>query len=101
MNGGAGKEIVYLDKYNSPNNIVMNTVIAASTGGLTMVALNQYNNIFNKDNVVQSTGLLQQNNVFNLCNSIISGIVSITACCNSVSLANAAVIGFIGCLIYQ
>ena len=50
--------------------------------------------------MVQSTGLLQQNNVFNLCNSIISGIVSITACCNSVSLANAAVIGFIGCLIY-
>lgn len=40
MNGGAGKEIVYLNEYNSPNNIVMNTVIAASTGGLTMVALN-------------------------------------------------------------
>jgi ammonium transporter, Amt family len=39
--------------------------------------------------------------VFSLCNAIISGIVSITACCNSVSLANAAVIGLIGCLIYQ
>jgi ammonium transporter, Amt family len=101
MNGGAGKEIVYVDDYNSPNNIVMNTVIASSTSGLTMVLLNQYTNIFNKEEVVKTTGMLQQNNVFSLCNAIISGIVSITACCNSVSLANAAVIGFFGCLIYH
>jgi ammonia channel protein AmtB len=53
MNGGAGKEIVYVDDYNSPNNIVMNTVIAASTGGLTMVLLQQYTNIFEKEQVVQ------------------------------------------------
>lgn len=101
MNGGAGQEIVYVDGFNSPNNIVMNTVIAASASGLTMVAINQWSNVFSKEQVLQQTGMIQQNNVFNLCNSIISGLVSITGCCNSASLYGSAIIGLIGCLIYQ
>ena len=40
MNGGAGKEIVYLNEYNSPNTIVMNTIIASATSGLTMILIN-------------------------------------------------------------
>ena len=51
MNGGAGKEIVYVDEFNGPNNIVMNTVIASATGGLTMVALQQYTNVFDAERI--------------------------------------------------
>ena len=39
MNGGAGADIVDIEK-RSPNNIVMNTVIAGSTSGLTMMLMN-------------------------------------------------------------
>lgn len=102
MNGGAGQEIVYFEKLkNSPNEIVMNTVIASATSGLTMVAMNQYKNIVKNETVREQTGMIQQNNVFSLCCSIISGLVSITACCNSVSPLSSAFIGFFGCIIYQ
>ena len=37
----------------------------------------------------------------NLCNAVISGIVSITACCNNIELWAAAVIGFFACIIYH
>jgi len=40
MNGGAGEEIAEFDARSSPNNIVMNTVIASATSGLTMVFIN-------------------------------------------------------------
>ena len=46
MNGGAGEKIDDFDKNSSPNNIVMNTVIASATAGLTMMTINQYNNVF-------------------------------------------------------
>ena len=102
MNGGAGQEIVYFEKLkNSPNEIVMNTVITSATSGLTMVAMNQYKNIVKNETVREQTGMIQQNNVFSLCCSIVSGLVSITACCNSVSPLSSAFIGFFGCIIYQ
>ena len=59
MNGGAGKEIVYVDEFNGPNNIVMNTVIASATGGLTMVGLQQYTNVFDAHRIQQQQGLMQ------------------------------------------
>jgi len=40
MNGGAGQEIASISRTNSPNNIVMNTVIASATSGLTMMMMN-------------------------------------------------------------
>jgi len=41
MNGGAANEIVMVNEKNSPNNIVMNTVIASASSGLTMMFMNQ------------------------------------------------------------
>ena len=79
----------------------MVTVIASATSGLTMMGINQYNNVFSKEDIILQTGLQQQNNVQNLCNAVISGIVSITACCNNIELWAAAVIGFFGCIIYH
>ena len=40
MNGGAAGEIVMVDERNAPNNIVMNTVIASASSGLTMMLMN-------------------------------------------------------------
>ena len=99
MNGGAGKKIDKIDKNTTPNRLVMNTVISSATSGLTQMIINQYGNAFRKD--LSETGLVQQNNIRNLCNSIISGMVAITACCDNVDLWAACVIGLIGCLIYE
>lgn len=78
----------------------MNTVIASATSGLTMWIIHAYQNIFNKEMIIQQTGLIARNDVSNLCHAIIAGTVSITACCNNVELWSACMIGFFGCLIY-
>ena len=44
MNGGAGGSITEVNERNSPNKIVMNTVIASATSGLTLELINQYYN---------------------------------------------------------
>ena len=51
--------------------------------------------------IIQATGMSQQNNITSLCNAIISGCVSVTACCNNIQLYDAAIIGFVACLIYN
>lgn len=100
MNGGAGRKIAELNKKNQPNSIVMNTVISSATSGLTMWVIQTWQNIFNKENIINTTGLIARNDVSNLCHAIIAGTVSITACCNNVELWGASVIGLMGCLIY-
>lgn len=58
MNGGADAQIVDINKYNSPNNIVMNTVISSASAGLTMVAMNQYSNLANQAQIIQVHGVI-------------------------------------------
>lgn len=45
--------------------------------------------------------MVQNYNIQQLCNAIIAGLVSITASCNNVDIWASAIIGLIGCLIYQ
>lgn len=101
MNGGAGRVISTLDSDNSPNLIVMNTVIASGTSGLVMLLSNQYQNILRKEQMIQKTGLSSQHSVSGVCKAIISGMVSVTACCNNISLYSACIVGFIGCVLYS
>lgn len=49
MNGGASRNISNITQTNSPNNIVMNTVISSATSGLTLMLMDQFTNIFQKE----------------------------------------------------
>lgn len=101
MNGGAAQKITEITDKNSPNIIVMNTVVSSATSGLAHVLLSQFSNVFWQDYIIQKTGQTQQNDIIDLCMSIIAGTVSITACCNNVSMGFAVIIGFLACLIFK
>lgn len=65
-------------------NIVLNTILAGSAGGLTAVCLSLY--------------LTKQLNIPLFCNGILSGLVAVTASCNIVSIPSSIAIGAIGSL---
>lgn len=64
INGGAGGQLSSEEEMRStPNAIVMNTVISSATSGLTLMIMNQWNNIRHVDLLVQQTGLIQTYNI--------------------------------------
>ena len=101
INGGAGGQLNETGERTSPNMIVMNTVISSATSGLTLMIMNQWNNIQHVEAMIQQTGLVETYNIQQLCNAIIAGFVSISASCDSVFLWQSTLIGLVGCLIYS
>ena len=70
----------------------MNTFIAPSAAALTFLLFEMTNySISNKMKVRDPCRLM---------NSILSGLVAITASCNNVDSESAFVIGIVGCLVY-
>ena len=69
--------------------VVMNTSIAAATGGLTVLFGSR---------VISSRHIYD---VMSMCNGILAGLVSITASCNNVENYAAFLIGLIGAFIYM
>ena len=101
LNGGALGDLSEQKEDNMPNAIVMNTVIASATSGLTFMIINQVNNVFFREYTIQKSGMVQNFDVSQLCNAILAGMVSITASCNNVQLWASCVIGLVGCVIYM
>jgi Amt family ammonium transporter len=67
--------------------VAMNTTIAASLGGLTVLVLRLI--------------IYKKYDVSGMCNGILAGLVSITAGCGNVESGSALVIGIIGGIIFQ
>jgi len=63
LNGGAGFDLVNTNEKNLPNAIVMNTVIASATSGLTLMITNQFWNTFQNENLISQTGMVQNYNL--------------------------------------
>ena len=99
INGGAGG-LLMDETAKTPNAIVMNTVIASATSGLTHTVMTQWRNMVGRDELLAKKGYTQNYNMWELSNSVVAGFVSISAGCNNVQLWESCVIGFIGSLIY-
>lgn len=100
INGGAGGAFSAEEAFAGPNAIVMNTVISSATSGLTYMLANQISNLRIDNSLIQQTGLIQNYNISQLCNAILAGLVSSTACCNNIQLWQSALVGLMSCLIY-
>ena len=84
------------------NEIVMNIVISSASSGLLQVAFNQKHNVSHNKKYTASDDSAQvyHYNITALCNSIIAGLVSVTASSQNIELWAAAIIGVVGSIIY-
>lgn len=94
----AGLEISNDDM--GPNQIVMNTIISSASSGLLISIINQFSNVSQDESTVQERQTLYQFNVHQLCNGVLAGLVSVTACCHNIDLWAASTVGVIGSMIY-
>ena len=101
VNAGAPKQISENDI--KPNMVVMNTVIASASSGLIQVFMNQYQNLVWDDarnEMVKTKQVLFNFDVTTLCNSVIAGLVSVSASSFNIELWAAGMIGGLGFMIY-
>lgn len=99
MNAGASMKISNDDML--PNLIVMNTVISAAASGLLVAGINQITNINYDEAIVNERQTQYHYDVNALCNGVLAGLISISACCNNVTVVSATIIGLIGSTIYS
>lgn len=92
FNGVAGKTLVYAMKSNVPQVTIMNTIISGSTTSLVVFYLLPY---FSKERIRKINY-----NPVNICNGLLSGLVSITASCNNIENYASFIIGLIGAAFY-
>lgn len=78
----------------------MNTVISAASAGLLIGMINQFQNVFVDEQLVNDRQIQYQYNVHMLCNGVLAGMVSVTSSCNNIELYAAGIIGSVGGLIY-
>jgi Amt family ammonium transporter len=99
LNGGIGG--ILESEKNSPNAIVMNTVISSAISGLTHMVSDILRNFRYQEQQMQETGLVRNYHIQELCNAVIAGFVSIKACCDNVELWQSCLIGLIASFIYS
>ncbi len=88
FNGGSASTM-YKARQNSVCRIVLNTIIAGGSGGITML-------IF-KPLLMRTGSKYNKYDFCSLCDGIVAGLISITACCNNCDVWAAFVIGVISC----
>ena len=77
---------------NSPEKVIMITIIAMSTAGLTYIAMRGwFNTIIHGNNF----------GCFYIANAMLSGAVSISASCDAIEVWHATIISFIGTILYS
>jgi len=91
FNGGSTNDM-FVPRTNGPAKIIMNTVIAGSSGGIVAVFL--------KPHVLGTYSFINRYDTVALCSGILVGLVSITGCCDRVECWAAFIIGGIGGLFY-
>lgn len=96
----AGGTMRISEDTKTPNQVVMNTVISAASSGFLVAITTQYQNSFDTKSRIQDRQILYHFNVHQLCNSVLAGMVSVTASCNNIELWAAAAVGIIGSTIY-
>ena len=92
FNAGSSFTIVDLGDIR-PEHVMMNTFLAASTGGLFSV--------FFKNRITCSHTSTNKYDLGAICNGILCGLVSITGPCHNVTPFSALVIGIIGATVYS
>ena len=93
FNSSSGYEIVDVTNNAIPERIMMNTCLAPCASALTFV-------ICEKTKWTTSNGL-EVRDPSRIMNSILAGLVAITASCNNVSEWSAIWIGIIGSVVYM
>jgi len=73
--------------------IVMNTIIAGASGGLTAALL--------KPHIMKTYSANNQFDLVALCNGVLAGLVAITGACNNVLPWAAFIIGIVGGIVYS
>ena len=98
MNAGA---IRIVKGSRNMEQIVMNSIIASGTGGLYVVAVEMFQN--EKSELTSINSKLVEHRTVDIsliCGGVLSGLVSVTSCCHTIELHNAAIVGLIGSFIY-
>lgn len=88
FNGGSASTL-YKSRNNSVCRIVMNTIIAGGSGGIT--------NCYLKPLLLRTYSEFNKHDLMAACDGVICGLVAITACCNNVENWAAFVIGILSC----
>ena len=90
FNGGSAMTM-YNPRNNSVCKIIMNTIIAAGSGGVT--------NAYLKPLVFRTYGKYAKHDLIAACEGLFAGLVGVTACCNNVDVWTAFVVGIISALV--
>ena len=77
---------------NSPEKVIMTTIMAMSTAGLSFIAMRGwFNSIITSNNF----------SCFYITNAMLSGAVAISASCDDIEVWHAVIISLIGSLFYS
>ena len=88
FNGGSASTM-YKTRQNSVCKIVLNTIIAGGSGGISMLLF--------KPLLMRTRSKYNKFDFCSMCDGIVAGLISVTACCNNCDAWAAFVIGVISC----
>ena len=94
FNGGSSFSITPAEGSNSPQKVIITTIISGSTASLSTIFFRPLMLSVNKQDETNRFDLLSA------AGGLLAGCVSITAACAHVSLLSSALIGLAGCLIF-
>jgi len=92
FNGGSTYALVGIPRSESPQKIIMNTMLSGASGGIVSV--------FIKPRLLGTYNHLNQYDIGSICNGILAGLVSITGVCDHTEPWGAFAIGILGALFY-
>ena len=77
---------------NSPQKVIMITILASSVSGLGYISLRTFFNSFAQGN---------NYGCFYISNAMLSGTISVAACCDEIEVWHAIIISFVACVLYS
>ena len=77
---------------NSPQKVIMITIMASSVSGFGYISLKNFFNSF-----TQGTNY----NCYYISNAMLSGTISVASCCDQIEVWHAVIISFIACVFYS
>jgi Amt family ammonium transporter len=83
---------LFTPRANGPAKIIMNTIISGCFSGVLSVFL--------KPHIIGTYSFVSRYDVVALCGGFLTGLVSVTGCCDRIEAWAAVIIGVIGSLVY-